>query len=186
MQIKVKYFLPIWGCWYYWYYWSVSNTWSHRNWFDWVYVYGYTEMESLATYFDMGSESAHSVAGIYTDFVLLWQRILNSLEWTISDSRSQRQESFFNVSTSLVSKLYSTAVIQPLGTAEVERIFSQVALIKTSHRANIKTEKLSKILNIKYKCDLYTVKIIHVWDKCVHAFFKHKNRRLVNTMWLLF
>ena len=60
----------------------------------------------------------------------------------------------------LVSKLYSIAVIQPLSTAEVERIFSQVALIKTSHRANIKTETLSKILNIKYNCDLYTVKII--------------------------
>ena len=150
-------------------------------------MYGYTEMEALATYFDMDSwVSAHSVAGIYTDSVLLWQRILNSLEWTISDSRSQRQESFFNVSTSLVSKLYSTAVIQPLGTAEVERIFSQVPLIKTSHRANIKTETLSKILNIKYNCDLYTIKIIHVWDKCVHAFFKHKNRRIVNTVWLLF
>jgi hypothetical protein len=54
----------------------------------------------------------------------------------------------------LVSKLYSIAVIQPLSTAaEVERIFSQVALIKTSHRANIKTETLSKILNIKYNCD---------------------------------
>ena len=46
----------------------------------------------------------------------------------------------------LVSKLYSIAVIQPLSTAEVERIFSQVALIKTSHRANIKTGTLSKIL----------------------------------------
>jgi hypothetical protein len=32
-------------------------------------MYGYTEMEALATYFDM--DSAHSVAGIYTDFVLL-------------------------------------------------------------------------------------------------------------------
>ena len=42
----------------------------------------------------------------------------------------------------LVSKLYSIAVIQPLSTAEVERIFSQVALIKTSHRANIKSETL--------------------------------------------
>jgi hypothetical protein len=32
-------------------------------------MYIYTEMEALATYFDM--ESAHSVAGIYADFVLL-------------------------------------------------------------------------------------------------------------------
>jgi hypothetical protein len=31
-----------------------------------------------------------------------------------------------------------------------------------------------------------TLKIIHVWDKCVHVFFKHKNRRLVNTVLLLF
>jgi hypothetical protein len=53
----------------------------------------------------------------------------------------------------LVSNLYSIAVIQPLSTAEVERIFSQVALNKTSHGANIKTETLSKILNIKYNCD---------------------------------
>ena len=40
----------------------------------------------------------------------------------------------------LVSRLYSIAVIQPMSTVEVERIFSQVALIKTSHRANIKTD----------------------------------------------
>ena len=78
----------------------------------------------------------------------------------------------------LVSKLYSIAVIQPLSTAEVERIFSQVALIKTSHRANIKTETLSKILNIKYNCDQTLFNSII--DERVHAFFKHKSRRLVN------
>jgi hypothetical protein len=34
-------------------------------------MYGYTEMEAFVTYFDMDSRvSAHSVAGIYTDFVL--------------------------------------------------------------------------------------------------------------------
>ena len=43
-------------------------------------MYGYTEMEAFVTYFDMDSRvSAHSVAGIYTDFVLR-QQILNSLE----------------------------------------------------------------------------------------------------------
>jgi hypothetical protein len=46
----------------------------------------------------------------------------------------------------LVSKLYSIAVIQPLSTAEVERLFSQVALIKTSHRANIKTVSINNII----------------------------------------
>ena len=81
MQIKIKYFLPIW--------------WVNSFWFEDADIidqlaildltgtdliecmYGYTEMEALATYFDM--DSAHSVAGIYTDFVLLWQQIFNSL-----------------------------------------------------------------------------------------------------------
>ena len=105
MQIKIKYFLPIW--------------WVNSFWFEDAHiidqlaildltgthliecVYGCTEMEALATYFDMDYwVSAHSVAGIYTDFVL-GQQILNSLEWTISVSRSLRQESFFNLSTCL-------------------------------------------------------------------------------------
>ena len=54
----------------------------------------------------------------------------------------------------------------------------QVALIKTSHRANIKTETLSKIWTLS------TTVIRHFFnfiiDECVHAFSKHKNRRLVN------
>jgi hypothetical protein len=125
---------------------------------------------------------------------VLWQQILNSLEWTISVSRSQRQESFFNVSTCLQTVQhcchtafeYCRSWDYSLKLPQKLRLFSQVALIKTSNRANIKTETLSKIFSIKYNCDLYTVKIIHVWDKCVHAFFKHKNRRLVNIVWLLF
>ena len=87
MQMKIKYCLPIW--------------WVNSFWFEDADIidiidqlaildltgtdliecmYSYTEMEALATYFDMDSwVSAHSVAGIYTDFVL-WQQILNSLK----------------------------------------------------------------------------------------------------------
>ena len=78
MQIKIKYVLPIW--------------WVNSFWFEDADIidiidqlaildltrtdliecmYGYTEMEALAIYFDMDSESAHSVEGIYTDFVLI-------------------------------------------------------------------------------------------------------------------
>jgi hypothetical protein len=56
----------------------------------------------------------------------------------------------------LVSKLYSIAVIQPLSTAEVERIFSQVALIKTSQRANIKTVYKSSVF--VFKKGMYTLR----------------------------
>ena len=120
--------------------------------------------------------------------ILNWRPLLHILTWTLESLLIQWQE-FIQILSSdnrslthlnelfqsvdhkdknvssiypLVSKLYSIAVIQPLSTVDVERLFSQVALIKTSHRANIKTEALSKILNIKYNCDLYTVKIIHV------------------------
>ena len=95
LQIKINYFLPIW--------WVISFWFEDADIIDQLVIfdltgtdliecmYGYTEMEALATYFDMDSwVSAHSVAGIYTDFVL-GQQILNSFEWTISVSRSQRQ-----------------------------------------------------------------------------------------------
>ena len=124
---------------------------------------------------------AHSVAGIYT-YLSSDNRSLTRLNKLFQsvDHKDKNLSSMYP----LVSKLYSIAVIQPLSTAEVERIFSQVALIKTSHRANIKTETLSKILNIKYNCDQTLFNSIT--DECVHAFFKHKNRRLVNIVWLLF
>ena len=120
-------------------------------------MYGYTEMEALAAYFDMES------------LLIQWQEFVQILSSFDNRSLTHLNELFQSVDHKnknlssiypLFSKLYSIAVIQPLSTAEVERIFSQVALIKTSHRANIKTETLSKILNIKYNCDLYTVKII--------------------------
>jgi hypothetical protein len=124
-------------------------------------MYGYTEMEALATYFDMDSES----------LLIQWQEFIQILSSSDNRSLTHLNELFQSVDHKdknlssmypLVSKLYSIAVIQPLSTAEVEGLFSQVALIKTSHRANIKTETLSKMLNIKYNCDLYTVKIMHV------------------------
>jgi hypothetical protein len=37
--------------------------------------------------------------------------------------------------------------------AEVERVFSQVKLIKTSHRSSIKIKTLNHLLNIKLNCD---------------------------------
>ena len=171
MQIKIKYFLPIW--------------WVNSFWFEDADIidqlaildltgtdlnecmYGYTEMEALATYFDMNSES----------LLIQWQEFIQILSSSDNRSLTHLNELFQSVDHKdknlssmypLVSKLYSIAVIQPLSTTKVERIFSQVALIKTSHRANIaniKTATLSKILNIKYNCDLYTVKSIHVRDK---------------------
>jgi hypothetical protein len=102
-------------------------------------MYGYTEMEALATYFDMDSES----------LLIQWQEIIQILSSSDNRSLTHLNELFQSVDHkdknlssmySLVSKLYSIAVIQPLSTTEVKRLFSHVALIKTSQRANIKTD----------------------------------------------
>jgi hypothetical protein len=79
MQIKIKYFLPIW--------------WVNSFWFEDADIidqlaildltgtdliecmYGYTEMEALATYFDMNSES----------LLIQWQEFIQILS---SDNRS--------------------------------------------------------------------------------------------------
>ena len=53
----------------------------------------------------------------------------------------------------LVCTLFSIATTLPLSTAEVERVFSQVKLIKTSRRNSIKTKTLNHLLNIKLNCD---------------------------------
>ena len=92
--------LLVWGYWYYGYYWSVSSTWSHRNWFNWVYVWLYWNGGLCYIFWHGLFESLLIQWQEFIDFVL-WQQILNSLEWTISVSRSQRQESFFNLSTCL-------------------------------------------------------------------------------------
>ena len=125
MQIKIKYFLPIW--------------WVNSFWFEDTDIidiidqlaildltgidliecmYGYTEMEALATYFDMDSES----------LLIQWQEFIQILS---SDNRSltHLNELFQSVNHKdknlssmypLVSKLYSIAVIQPLSTASLK------------------------------------------------------------------
>ena len=96
-------------------------------------------MEALATYFDMDSES----------LLIQWQEFIQIVSSSDNRSLTHLNELFQSVDHKdknissiypLVSKLYSIAVIQPLSTAEVEKIFSRVALIKTSQRTNIKTD----------------------------------------------
>ena len=86
-------------------------------------MYGYTEMEALATHFDMDSES----------LLIQWQEFIQILSSSDNRSLTHLNELFQlldhkdkNLSSMhlLVSKLYSIAVIQPLCNAEVERIFS--------------------------------------------------------------
>lgn len=142
-------------------------------------MYGYTEMETLAQKFDLEPET----------LLLQWQDFIELINAREPSNRSllnlhklfhspANKELNLNQMYPLVSALYSRAIVQPLSTAEVERVFSQVKLIKTSHRSNMKTDTLTKILTVKLNCnkDLFT----NLLDACVTAFFAKKERRLLS------
>ena len=69
----------------------------------------------------------------------------------------------------LIYRLFSIATTLP----EVERVFSQVKLINTSHRSSIKTKILNHLLNIKLNCDKTMFE--HVLQSTVTNFFQTKN-----------
>lgn len=141
-------------------------------------MYGYTEIESLAQKFDTEPE----------DLLLQWQDFIELINTRDPQQRSllDLQKLFHSPDHAdlnldqmypLIHRLYSIAVVQPLSTAEVERVFSQVKLIKTSHRSNLKTSTLTKILTVKLNCNQRLFDSI--LDECVQDFFKKKDRRLL-------
>ena len=77
----------------------------------------------------------------------------------------------------LVGRVMAAAGVLPLSTAEVERVFSQLKLIKTDHRCSLKTKRLEQLLNIKLSCtdDLFS----KLMPTVVTTFFRMKSRRLV-------
>ena len=46
----------------------------------------------------------------------------------------------------MVARLLASAAVLPLGTAEVERVFSQLKLVKSGHRSCLKISTLTKLL----------------------------------------
>ena len=65
--------------------------------------------------------------------------------------------------------LMSTAAVLPLSTAEVERVFSQVKLVKCYHRNRMKQITLNNILHVKLNCNKQCYE--HVSDTVVDNFF---------------
>jgi hypothetical protein len=62
--------------------------------------------------------------------------------------------------------LMNTAAVLPLSTAEVERVFSQVKLVKCDHRNRM---KMNNILHVKLNCNKNCYE--HVSDTVVDKFF---------------
>ncbi|MEW8548619.1 MAG: DUF4371 domain-containing protein, partial [Candidatus Thiodiazotropha sp.] len=138
--------------------------------------FGDLEMQTLAEYFGLEAETLN----------IQWQGFLEIVKMS-SGPRSLsyflellygkgHEEKGLLVQFPLVGQVIAAASVLPLSTAEVERVFSQLKLIKTDHRCSLKTQRVEQLLNIKLNCtnDLFN----ELTPTVVKAFFRMKARRL--------
>ncbi|XP_052767960.1 zinc finger protein 862-like [Mya arenaria] len=71
-----------------------------------------------------------------------------------------------------IERLCATAVVVPVSTAEVERVFSELARTKTDLRNRLQVDTVHQLLMIN-RNDKYLA-----FDKCVRRWYKMKNRRI--------
>jgi hypothetical protein len=72
--------------------------------------------------------------------------------------------------------LMNTAAVLPLSTAEVERVFSQVRLVKCDHSNHMKRVTMNNILHVKLNCNKQCYE--HVSDTVVDKFFRVNDRNI--------
>ena len=70
----------------------------------------------------------------------------------------------------------STAAVLPLSTAEVERVFSQVKLVKCDHINRMKQVTMNNMLHVKLNCNKQCYE--HVSDTVVARFVRVNDRKI--------
>ena len=60
----------------------------------------------------------------------------------------------------------STAAVLPLSTAEVERVFSQVKLVKCDHINRMKQVTMNNILHVKLNCNKQCYEHVSGYSSC--------------------
>lgn len=110
-------------------------------------TYGLCDIQDIADHFLFDSDTLS----------FEWTSLMNFLADTSAEHRS-----IVNILSLLLNpklglselypnmiKLFSTAAVLPLSTAEVEHVFSQVKLIKNDHRNRLKQCTLENLLHVK-------------------------------------
>lgn len=144
-------------------------------------TYGLTEMMDLADHVIRYSEN----------LVHEWTAFISFIGEVSSELRSIQKWITVLMNESLgltelypnILKLMSVAAVLALITAEVERVFSQVMLIKCYHRNRLKKSTLHNLLHIKINC--HNDMFCSILDNVVTKFFKVKQRRLCQNYWIL-
>ncbi|WAR09933.1 LOW QUALITY PROTEIN: hypothetical protein MAR_035009 [Mya arenaria] len=110
--------------------------------------YGFDEMESLSTHYNIPVD----------DLLNEWNSFLEGVRGQPGRSLPKLTALFFGKREArlgfkarfpLWARLISAAAVMPLSTAEVERVFSQLKLIKTDHRCSLGDETVKRLLQVK-------------------------------------
>ncbi|XP_052233238.1 zinc finger protein 862-like [Dreissena polymorpha] len=139
--------------------------------------YGTHEMEQLASHYGMDGE----------DLQIQWQGFTELASSFACNERSlvnlgrlfhgrAHVDKGLTIAYPLVSRLVSIALVLPLSTATVERVFSQLKLIKTDHRCSLGADTIDKLLMVKLNGSME--RFDRLRSVVVADFFEIKNRRL--------
>ena len=142
---------------------------------DMITFYGMTEITILAEYFHLDDDSLLDEWDRFKSFILR-----ESQESTIPHAADiiglaaflSKGESFRSVFP-MMYKLYSTAAVLPVSTAEVERLFSAMKLVYTDHRSSLKVPTVDKLLQIKLN-----VNDSFPYKEVAAKWYKMKKRRI--------
>ena len=137
-------------------------------------MHGLLEMDQLADHFDLDSD----------DLAAEWTRLQEHLDDLPAAERSL--PSIYRLLHTvglglatqfpLLTRLYAVAIALPVSTAGVERVFSQLKLMKTAHRNRLKEATLQTLLKLKINCntDMFAVCL----PLAARGWLREKNRRL--------
>ena len=113
-------------------------------------MHGLLQMEQLADQYQMDSD----------DLATEWKSLLDQLTDTAANDRTLpsvykllHTEGIGHAAQfPLLTRLYAVAIALPVSTAGVERVFSQLKLMKTAHRNRLKEQTLQMLLRLKINC----------------------------------
>ena len=143
-------------------------------------MYGVQEVEALADHFRMDVDDVITEWSGLCDVLATLPRDERSLDRTYQLLCGERHRQLgLNEAYPLVSRLYAISLTVPMSTAEVERIFSQLALIKTDHRNRLSQRTLQCLLSLKV--NMRRVDMQSVVDRAAVAWLALKERRLCKT-----
>lgn len=138
-------------------------------------------MEVLARHYEMDQEILLTQWQNFIDIVSSYEQKDRNLPGLLKLFFGvEHSNKGLNAQFPLLGKLLSAANVMPLSTAGVERVFSQLKLIKTDHRCSLSSSTLQHLLSVKLNCskDLFN----KLSCKVVKKFFHVKSRRLVSVV----